>query len=168
MVRKLWNWYYPLSSRKAAGQRTTSDSTSSFRRSLLDAILDVLRVTPCAVSSGAVQWLFKLLTGFAAQADSTLTSFVCLELLELLSSKLATARLREHLFLRARLERLLLLLLSKQELKVWACVYLCHQFLIFVLPPFTGHSFESTSWGKISVAFGKCHCSIRQISDSIV
>ena len=100
-----------LSSRKAAGQRTTSDSTSSFRRSLLDAILDVLRVTPCAVSSGAVQWLFKLLTGFAAQADSTLTSFVCLELLELLSSKLSTARLREHLFLRARLERLLLLLL---------------------------------------------------------
>ena len=100
-----------LSSRKAAGQRTTSDSTSSFRRSLLDAILDVLRVTPCAVSSGAVQWLFKLLIGFAAQADSTLTSFVCLELLELLSSKLSTARLREHLFLRARLERLLLLLL---------------------------------------------------------
>ena len=91
-----------LSSRKAASHRSSSVSTSSFRRSLLDAILDVLRKTPCAVSSGAVHWLFKLLTGFAAQADSTLTSFVCLELLEFLSTKLNAARLREHLSLRSR------------------------------------------------------------------
>lgn len=99
------NCYLSLCGRKAASQRTSTDSTSSFRRSLLNVILDVLQLTPCAVSSGAVHWLFKLLTGFAAQADSTLTSFVCLEMLEFLSSKLATARLREHLSLRARSER---------------------------------------------------------------
>ena len=70
----------------------------------MNAILDVLRDTPCAVSSGAVHWLFKLLTGFAAQADASLTSFVCLELLEFLSSKLATTRFPEHLALRSRLD----------------------------------------------------------------
>lgn len=102
--------------RRAASHRTSTDSTSSFRRSLLNAILDVLRVTPCAVSAGAVHWLFKLLTGFAAQADSTLTSFVCLELLEFLSSKLATARLREHLSLRARLKSLLLSFLTLSDI----------------------------------------------------
>jgi len=89
-------------SRKAVGNKNSTNSTSSFRRSLLDAILDVLRHTPRAVSAGAVHWLFKLLTGFAAQADSTLTSFVCLELLEFLSTKLNARRLREHLTLRSR------------------------------------------------------------------
>lgn len=92
--------------RRAVNQRSPTESTSSFRRSLLNAILDVLQITPCAVSSGAIHWLFKLLAGFAAQADSTLTSFVCLELLEFLSSKLASSRLREHQLLRARLESL--------------------------------------------------------------
>ena len=91
-----------LSFRKAVAHRSTTNSTSSFRRSLLDAILDVLRKTPCALSSGAVHWVFKLLTGFAAQANATLTSFVCLELLEFLSTKLSTARFPEHLVLRSR------------------------------------------------------------------
>ncbi|XP_068681369.1 baculoviral IAP repeat-containing protein 6-like isoform X1 [Montipora foliosa] len=91
-----------MCARKAVAHRSTTNSTSSFRRSLLDAILDVLRKTPCALSSGAVHWVFKLLTGFAAQANATLTSFVCLELLEFLSTKLSTARFPEHLVLRSR------------------------------------------------------------------
>ena len=88
--------------RQVIGDKTHLGGESSFRRTLLDAILDALPDTPYAVSSGAVHWLFKLLTGFAAQADPTSASSQCLKLLELFSSRLTATRFPEHLVLQAR------------------------------------------------------------------
>ena len=73
-----------------------------FRNALLQALLAALPETPDAVSSGAIFWLFKLLNGFAAHADATSTSSVCLELLTSLSEQLTSLTLREHHLLRAR------------------------------------------------------------------
>ncbi|XP_048586023.1 baculoviral IAP repeat-containing protein 6 isoform X2 [Nematostella vectensis] len=87
-----------------SSMQTYSNSETSFKSSLLRVILQILPDLTSAVSAGSLQWLFCLLTGYAAQADITKTSQVCQELLTGLSTRFVSLVNPLHSVLHARHE----------------------------------------------------------------